>query len=251
VLSADVIINLCKPKCHRLAGITAAIKNLIGITYDKACLPHRTVGSKEHGGDEYQYDSHIKNIIGKVLEKKIFFEEKNKHLLSLFMRYLYGSLYYLMKFFSKDPYLLGSWYGNDTIWRTALDLYEILLYSDKIGIVKEIRQRKVFNLADMIISGEGNGPISPEPKKLGMMIAGNDAVIMDRLVCEIMGFDFRKVPSILNSVNDPKLIQKATGDYVFYSNVTEYNEKCIDELNFPVKWIFKPYDTWKGFIEKD
>lgn len=250
VLSADVVINLCKPKCHRLTGITAAVKNIVGITFDKACLPHRTVGSKQQGGDEYLYNSLIKKMIGRVLNKKIVFEEKNKFRISLFMRYVYGLLYYFMKWVSKDKYLVGSWYGNDTIWRTVLDLYHILLYADKSGIVLDNKQRRVFNLADMIISGERNGPVSPEPKKLGIIIAGYDAVMMDRLVCEIMGFDYTKVPSVYHAVNDFKLIQKEAGDYLFYSNVLEYNEKSIDELHFPLKWRFKPYDTWKGFIEK-
>ena len=83
VISADVIINLCKPKCHRLAGITAAVKNIVGITYDKACLPHRTIGSRQDGGDEYLHRSIIKKLIAWVLAWKIKFEEQNKLRLSL------------------------------------------------------------------------------------------------------------------------------------------------------------------------
>ena len=250
VLSADVIINLCKPKCHRLAGITVALKNIVGITFDKACLPHRTIGSKQKGGDEYLYNSVIKKIIGKVLKKKLFFEGKNKHHFSLAMRYTYGLLFYIMKRFSKDEFLIGSWYGNDTIWRTVLDLYQILLYTDKNGVIHDTKQRKIFNIADMIISGERNGPVAPDPKKLGIIIAGYDAVMMDRLVCEIMGFDYSKVPSVYNAINDTKLIQKVQDNYLIYSNEQAYNKKRINELNFPLRWRFKPYDTWKGFIEK-
>ena len=102
----------------------------------------------------------------------------------------------------------------------------------------------------MIISGERNGPVSPEPKKLGVLIAGFDAVMMDRLICNLMGFDISKVPSVNNAVNDSKLIEYDEKKYTFYSNLKEYDEKSIDELHFPVKWRFKPYDTWKGFIEK-
>ena len=250
VLSANVVINLCKPKCHRLAGMTGAVKNIVGITYDKACLPHRTSGSKQKGGDEYLYDSLIKKMISRVLDLKLSFEEQKKFRLSLLMRYLYGFLYHLMKVISKDKYLIGSWHGNDTIWRSALDLYYILLYADANGIVQDNRQRIVFNLADMIISGERNGPVSPEPKKLGIILAGNDAVMMDRLVCEIMGFDNSKVPAVYNAINDSKLIQEDEHDCLFKSNLTEFNGKKLSELQFPQKWRFKPYDTWKGFIEK-
>lgn len=250
VLSADVIINLCKPKCHRLAGITGALKNMVGITYDKACLPHRTNGSIQQGGDEYIHNSIVKKMISKVLDQKIAFEEKKKYSKALIMRFTYGILYYLMKGVSKDPYLIGSWYGNDTIWRTVLDLYHIILYANKDGIVCENKQRKVFNLADMIIAGEKNGPISPEPKKLGIIVAGNDAVIIDRLICDIMGFDFKKIPTIYNAINDIELNQKEIEKFLFYSNLSEYNNKRINELHFPQKWSFKPFDTWKRHIEK-
>lgn len=251
VLSADVVINLCKPKCHRLGGITGAMKNFVGITFEKACLPHRTIGSKQSGGDEYLYNSFIKKIISKVLIKKILFEERSKLKSSLIMRYLYGLLYYLMKYLSKDNYLVGSWYGNDTIWRTVLDLYNILLYADKNGQLRENKQRRIFSIADMIISGERNGPVAPEPKELGIIIAGYDAVMMDRLLCEIMGFDFTKIPSVYHAVNDEKLIQKESGNYNFNSNLLEFKGKNLDELEFPTKWRFKPYDTWKGHIEKN
>jgi len=250
VLSADVVMNLCKPKCHRLAGMTGAIKNFVGITYDKACLPHRTVGSSQEGGDEYLHKSMIKRLIARVLNRKIYFEEHNLFLLSLIMRYIYGSLYYLIKFTGNDTYLMGSWHGNDTIWRTVLDLYQILLYADKNGVMKEERQRKIFSIADMIISGERNGPVAPEPKKLGIILAGFEAVMMDRLLCDIMGFDPMKVPGVKHAVSDKRLLPKDVNNYSFASNLREFNKKNINDLLFPKQWRFKPYDSWKGFVEK-
>ena len=47
VINSDVIINFCKPKSNRLAGFTAAMKNIIGIIYSKTSLPHRVEGSIE------------------------------------------------------------------------------------------------------------------------------------------------------------------------------------------------------------
>ena len=44
-LSADVIINLPKPKTHRKAGYTGALKNMVGINAAKDYLPHHTKGS--------------------------------------------------------------------------------------------------------------------------------------------------------------------------------------------------------------
>ena len=50
VLQADVIINMPKPKTHRKAGVTIALKNLVGINARKEYLPHHTNGSVEEGG---------------------------------------------------------------------------------------------------------------------------------------------------------------------------------------------------------
>ena len=60
VLNADVIINMPKPKTHRKAGVTIALKNLVGINVRKEFLPHHTVGSVEEGGDEYKKKSKIR-----------------------------------------------------------------------------------------------------------------------------------------------------------------------------------------------
>ncbi|MFR5984215.1 MAG: DUF362 domain-containing protein [Bacilli bacterium] len=35
ILDADVIINVPKPKCHRKAGITASMKNFVGVNSKK------------------------------------------------------------------------------------------------------------------------------------------------------------------------------------------------------------------------
>ena len=53
VLDADLIINLAKLKCHSKAGITGALKNLVGINGHKEYLPHHTNGSPAEGGDQY------------------------------------------------------------------------------------------------------------------------------------------------------------------------------------------------------
>jgi uncharacterized protein (DUF362 family) len=251
VLEADVIINVCKPKCHRLSGMTGAIKNNIGVIHDKACLPHRTKGSVKEGGDEYLNNSYIKRFIGRVLDLKIQYEERGRYLPAFALRYIYGILFYLMKAFSRDKFLLGSWHGNDTIWRTILDIYDILLYADKSGEFKSTRQRKILNFADMIISGEGNGPVSPEPKELGIIVASSDAVMMDLLICNIMGFDYEKIPMIKNSISDKQLISKSASEFLVHSNIDKYDSKIISELNFPGKWKFRPYQTWKGYIEKN
>ena len=52
-LECDVFINLPKLKSHQKAGITCALKNLVGINAHKDYLPHFRFGSPSAGGDEY------------------------------------------------------------------------------------------------------------------------------------------------------------------------------------------------------
>src|SRR4029079_11251659 len=53
VLDADLFINLPKMKTHQKSGITAALKNLVGINGAKAYLVHHQKGSPARGGDEF------------------------------------------------------------------------------------------------------------------------------------------------------------------------------------------------------
>jgi len=66
----------------------------------------------------------------------------------------------------------GSWSGNDTIWRTCLDLNRILLYGRADGTMSDEMQRRVIHIADAVIAGQGNGPLAPEPLDLGLLIGG-------------------------------------------------------------------------------
>jgi uncharacterized protein (DUF362 family) len=53
VIKADVLFSLPKLKCHKKAGITVSLKNLVGVNADKNWLPHHTEGARSHGGDEH------------------------------------------------------------------------------------------------------------------------------------------------------------------------------------------------------
>ncbi len=45
----------------------------------------------------------------------------------------------------------------------------------------------VLNIADGIVAMQGNGPNSGDPRPLGLIMAGTDAVAMDRVIGEIVG----------------------------------------------------------------
>lgn len=254
VLKADVIINMPKPKTHRLAGITGAIKNFVGITYDKASLPHRVEGDKETGkGDAYKKRSIWKQYMSVLNEKRTVLAKSGHYNKAKVFDYLMKSCYAIGTITSKDKYRIGSWYGNDTIWRTAVDLNNIVLHCDKEGKYHEEPVRKVLSIGDMIISGEKEGPVGPSPKPLGILILSDNNLLFDFLVCHIMGFSDKKLP--IFSSKDTLLIfgferKNEMMNSVIASNNSTFNGK-LNELRFPEEWKFEPHPCWKGFIEKD
>jgi len=246
VLQADCVINLPKPKCHRLAGITAAQKNIVGIVYDKSSLPHRIIGPKTKGGDEYQHPSLIKKTISNLEELKLRFTDTHKLINASLINFIIKFLYGLVIYFFKDKKMIGSWYGNDTIWRTVADLNYILRYANKEGVIKEEEQRKVLNIADMIIAGQGNGPIGPHPKELGMVIMGEDSSYIDELCVKIMGFNLNNIPGLKKTImQNNKTKQKSI------INNIDMKKFCFDDLFLKQEWVFDSHINWKGHIENE
>lgn len=245
ILESDLLINLCKPKTHRLAGITASLKNTIGITYNKASLPHRTVGAIEEGGDAYMYKNWMKKIAERILNYKIVEENKEHIFRATLMRYCYGIFLVLGRLFGKDNYYIGSWYGNDTIWRTIIDLNYAVEYASEDGELYNESQRKILYLADMVIAGEHNGPVSPEPKELGVICGALDGFAMDSVICRMMGFETEKIPYLKAILHGDTWIKYM--EPIIVSNIESFNGS-INSVVFPEKWKFIPHDSWKDFL---
>lgn len=248
ILSADVIINMPKPKVHRKGGVTIALKNLVGINCRKEYLPHHTNGSKEEGGDEYFKKSWIKRLIDKLLDKR-------NHHMQTTKNYLKANLYnrliifprIINHFTRKDVYFEGSWYGNDTISRTLVDLNKILLYADKHGCMQKCRQRKMLIVADMVISGEKEGPVDPSPKKVGMISIGEDPVCFDEAIATLMGAKLNYIHSIKRARNlsGKYTITDKNSRAIFISNVDNYNLKHLDEIAEKDLLYYIPSSGWK------
>ena len=190
VMEADVIINLPKLKTHKKAGVTCALKNLIGINGNKEYLPHHRLGGPKTGGDNYPDDGVVKRALEYVSDQQ-----------NITTSYAGGMVWHL--FFallvrasraSGDRVGMdGSWSGNDTIWRTCLDLNRILLYGRANGTMSEEMQRRVIHIADAIIAGQGNGPLAPEPLELGLLLGSNNAAAMDWIASQVLAYDPEKI----------------------------------------------------------
>ena len=232
-LNADVIINLPKPKTHRLAGITGAVKNFVGITYDKASLPHRREGDKETGiGDAYNKHSVWKHWMGVFNEIRTVNAKSGKYTLAKINDTLMKACYVIGSATSGDKYRIGSWYGNDTIWRTAVDLNNIVLHCDREGQYHERPIRRVLTIGDMIVSGEKEGPVGPSPKPLGVLALSDNNLLFDLLVSRIMGFSEEKLP-MFNDSDAYKVFNLEGKESILKtlvrSNQPEYNA-TIEEL---------------------
>lgn len=247
---ADVIVNIPKPKTHRLAGMTAAIKNMVGITYEKACLPHRKEGDIESGGDTYLKKSFWKNKMQYFDEKKTIASTSSKYKAAWIYDKLMKLCYCIGWLTTGDKYRIGSWYGNDTIWRTSIDLNYILLHANKNGIIQKNEQRKVVTIADMIISGQGSGPVGPHPKPLGMIMMSDNSLLFDRVMCEIMGFDKNKIKMFVNPLAYIRMgynSEKELENELIRCNGTDV---VIREFIPNSNWKFDAHPCWKGHIEK-
>lgn len=251
ILSADVFINLPKMKTHKLAGITCCLKNLVGTCVIKNSIPHHTLGSPEDGGDKFKKYSNknetentLKNIALNVLKLKNPLINYPFIIIKKFAGLFLGSA-------DKEIIRNGMWYGNDTIWRSCLDLNKILLYADKEGVMRDKIQRKYFAVVDGIIAGEKNGPMEPDAKSAGVLISGTNPVAVDTVAATIMGFDYKKVPSIRNAyeIKNYPLVSYDAEDIAIDSNVSSWCDKVSDIL-YEDSLKFEPHYGWKGYIEK-
>jgi uncharacterized protein (DUF362 family)/glycosyltransferase involved in cell wall biosynthesis len=247
VLEADVIINMPKPKTHRKAGVTISLKNLVGINTNKEWLPHHTEGSTEEGGDEYLVKSLLKKKRTGLIEKKDNYMVNDDKFKAKVCSCFVLCLSVLIRFLKKDSYSEGSWYGNDTIWRIILDLNKIIFYADKKGNLKNKKQKKMLIVADMIVSGEGEGPLLPNPKIAGIIAMGLNPVCFDEAISSIMGFEPSVIPSINNARNIKDYYIADENETLIESNNPKFNLKNPGEISYSDSLQFKPPMGWKGY----
>ena len=193
VVEADVIINLPKLKTHKKAGVTCALKNLIGINGNKEYLPHHRIGGATQGGDCYRGDSKIKRALEYAADQQNAAETMTA---ARVWRGLSMPLYQALRLTGQQPDTEGSWSGNDTIWRTCLDLNRILLYGRADASMSPNVQRRVIHIADAVIAGQGDGPLAPEPLELGALLAANNAAAMDAVGAYLLGYQPERIPLV-------------------------------------------------------
>lgn len=250
ILRADLVINVPKVKTHKKTGVTLSMKNLIGINGDKNWLPHYRAGFAVGGGDEFPTPdmyARLRRMGGEMARR-------------LLKRGIGSNLFRRLRRIEDasglgDRARNGNWWGNDTIWRTTIDLNKIFYRGDARGRLSDAPGRRVLNVYDGVIAGEGDGPMAPTPRAEGLLAMGEDGVATDVVVAWLMGFDWRRLP----------VLQNALGTLAGGVRISEFGG---DPASLPVLWIdehgaretrladlstnlrFAAHPSWKGRIER-
>lgn len=252
ILEADCVVNLPKLKTHKKTGITVCLKNLVGINGNKNWLPHHRLGTPAEGGDQF-VDDRLKHRIERVVMGGF--------------RYLFPLLGPARRVLAKplsrlgtrafgdtntDTIRSGNWYGNDTTWRMVLDLNRVLLYADRNGCLQDYPARCILSIVDGIIGGEGNGPLDPRPKSVGIVLAGTNGVCVDFTCAQVMGFDPMRLPLLSQSCvkhSLPLVSGMMTNDITVLSNNEGWSGRVANMAGRSS--AFLPHFGWKGHLEQN
>lgn len=246
-LEADVIINMPKGKTHRKAGITGALKNMVGINARKECLPHHMQGARDDGFDEYRKASLFRSAASSLLDLRNSTIQNGGHFRWKTLSISSGLLGRMGKVLSGDWSSEGGWYGNDTIWRTVDDLNKIIFYADKEGVLRPSKQRAMLCIGDLIVAGEGNGPLSPEPICCGAITFCDNPVSHDVAMCRLFGVDVECIPTVRNLLQPRikySLIDEAPNQIKCCSNDPAYDGVPLTELTSICGRTVKSPEGW-------
>lgn len=250
VLTADFLINIPKLKSHKKAGITCCLKNLVGINTNKNLLPHHTSGTSKQGGDQFSDDSASRNlestvtvVAKKVAHKFKFLTPVLVPLKNLAIK-VWGD--------NKKTPRSGGWYGNDTLWRTILDLNKVLLYGNPDGTLKDddySKKMPYVAIVDGILGGDGNGPLAPDKVESGFLIMGSNPAAIDYVGAKVMGFDYKKIPSLAHASYCKKYRIANFEQKDVVCEIDDRIKVAVDEIPDEKIVHFKAANGWVGHIE--
>lgn len=236
LFDADIVISLPKVKTHQKAGITAALKNIVGLNGDKDFLPHHRIGGTGYGGDCYPGNNRLRYWSELAMD----FANRRQGKWSYWLGQKFSSLLWRLSFPGKEHHLAAGWHGNDTTWRMVMDLNKIVVFGSSDGTLIEHPQRQLFSLCDGIIGGQGDGPLKPEPLALGVVTFTNHSAINDVALAQLMGFQPERIP-LLNAA------MKTIGEQLYISlngikkEMSDFREYAVDTT---------PPPGWEAYFQK-
>jgi len=198
VLAADLFVNVPKLKTHSKAGMTVCLKNLIGINGDKGWIPHFRIGPPAGGGDEFPDE--IGRLMGFQAGVRRLLQGRSLFLYAVAQRCWSLVRKHLEKRHGAMLTQGGAWPGNDTLWRSILDLAAVVSRADAAGVMGTVPARAQLCVVDGIVCGEGEGPLIPTPKNIGVILCSRDPLVADLAAARVAGFDWRSIPYLQQAV---------------------------------------------------
>jgi uncharacterized protein (DUF362 family) len=251
-LDCDVFINMPKLKTHKKGGVTASLKNLVGINGDKNYLPHHVVGSPRDGGDQFparRMASRVEHAGASTLRWLSLAAP------AIGTRLLRAARVVGTRIFGDNRTAIrsGNWHGNDTVWRMTLDMNRVLLFwnRDRAAVDPASPRKRYLSVVDAVIAGEGNGPMDPDPRPLGTILIGTNPAAVDATAAVLMGFDPDKIPTIREAFST-HVFPVATGDWrdvEVSSNRPEWSG-LLGDIDPEAVTAFVPHFGWRGYIER-
>lgn len=249
-VEADVVISIPKLKTHKKTGITAGLKNLVGVNGDKNWLPHHTEHGWRAAGDERptaDWKMRLERAAARGLRKFNRAAPAVGPLLHGRARaagaVLFGE--------TEEVVRSGNWYGNDTCWRMCLDLNKLVLHGRPEGGFSGTRRRYLV-LADGLVAGEGAGPMNPDPVAAGLLLFGTDAASVDAAAAALMGFDCERIPLVREAFRTRGFAVSVGTDWRqvrLRSQVAAWDGRRLAELE--ETFHFAPHFGWRGRIERE
>jgi uncharacterized protein (DUF362 family) len=250
-MAANVIIDVPKLKAHHKVGVTMALKGVVGLNCGRNWLPHRTQGTPEQGGDQFQ-SSGVRQKAESALVSA--FERTSLRFPRVVPR-IYGMAKRVVgkRVFGKSHLTIrgGGWHGNKTLWRMVHDINRALVYADASGRLHPGVTKRRFCIVDGIVAGEGMGPTSADPIACGVVVAGQNPVAVDVVGAELIGFDHTRIPMLAEAFVDHSLplIRFGADDIRIASNVATW---CggIESLRSANPFSFAAPLGWIDYIER-
>ena len=194
IIEADTVLNLPKLKTHKKACLTGALKNMIGVNGHKGIPAASPQGGSTAGGDCYEGSSFFKSCAENLLDAANRSQPGTRQ--TLLAKFAHMMLRFAM-LEGQGSNLEGSWFGNDTVWRTCLDLQRIVRYGRLDGTIGVTPMRQVISITDALVGGEGEGPMMPTPVLAGYLTGAINPAAAEWAHARLMGFDPRRIPLLL------------------------------------------------------
>ena len=253
-IQCDVVFSLPKLKTHKKAGITASLKNLVGVNADKNWLPHHTEGAPARGGDE----APSPDLKHRTERKVAAAVREISHRIPVVGPWVHQMARGVGKPIFGDTETTvrsGNWFGNDTLWRMCLDLNKLVFYGNADGTLRDPQRhnrKRHLVLVDGIVAGQGSGPLNPDPISAGVLLFGVHPPSVDAACAYLMGFDPDKIPIVSRAFQCRSfpLADHGWRDIAIRSNDAAWNRPLVD-ISSGDTLHFTPHFGWKGHIERN